>query len=147
MGLYGEPLADTLLVADDLVGVARTLKRAGKVDEALDVATRAIEAGASPESLRVRGEIAKARGDRARALADFEELSGQVDCGRARLELAKLYEHFAKDLDRARAVVLAGTAEKPEQSARRARRIEGKLEKRSKKAQPELFPRSKKRAS
>src|SRR6185369_4964847 len=38
VGLYGEPLEGTQLEAQDLVGVARTLKRAGSTDLAFEVA-------------------------------------------------------------------------------------------------------------
>jgi len=114
--------------ADDLVGVARTLKRAGAVDDALATATQAIERGASPESYRVRGEIAKARGDRSRALSDFTTLSEKVDCQRARLELAKLYEHYVKEPARALALCEHGTGETDEALQRRTARLTRKLQ-------------------
>ena len=63
------------LVADDLVGVARTLKRAGALGRAQEVCGVAAERGAGPEVLRVRAEVARARGDGARALSDFEALA------------------------------------------------------------------------
>ena len=73
VGLYGEPM-HRALAAGDLVGVARTLHRAGALDRAQLAAQAAVEQHAAPESLRARADIAKARGDRARALADFEAL-------------------------------------------------------------------------
>jgi hypothetical protein len=131
VGLYGEPLESTLLEPPDLVGVARTLARAGKKDVAYDVATRALDASAErawgAESLRARAEIAKARGDRARALADFEALAESVDCPKVRLELAKLYEHFVKEPGRALAVLARGTSEEPARAERRATRLQKKV--------------------
>lgn len=132
VGLYGEPLDGSQLSADDLVGVARTLKRAGAVDRALEVADAAVARGArNAEGHRARAEIAKARGDKALALADFETLSASVDDPKVRLELAKLYEHHAKDAIRAMAMVEAGTGEAEPQVLRRADRLRRKLEKAS----------------
>jgi uncharacterized protein len=129
VGLYGEPLEGTQLEAGDLVGVARTLKRAGEADLAFEVAGTAIERGAGHAGTRARAEIAKARGDKARALADFEELAASVDDPTIRLELAKLYEHHAKDASRALALVEAGTGEAEDRRAIRATRLRRKLEK------------------
>lgn len=126
VGLYGEPLGGSQLHADDLVGVARTLKRAGKIDDAFEVASAAIDRGAGAESFRARGEIAKARGDRAQALADFERLASSVDDGKARLELVKLYEHYVKEPARALEVLQQGTSEGPEMVAKRHARLSRK---------------------
>lgn len=130
-GLYGEPLEGTTLAAADLVGVARTLKRAGCTDLAQDVASRAVDEGAGEAALRARAEIAKARGDRARALSDFEELAKTVESPQVRLELAKLYEHWVKDPDRALAEVARGTGEAPEAAERRRARLEKKKTKKT----------------
>lgn len=124
VGLYGEPLS---LHEEDLVGLARTYKRAGALAEADSVANVAVERGAGSEALRVRGEIAKARGDRARALADFEALSAELDDPRVRLELGKLYEHHVKEPLKALEVVLQGTGESEEATARRRARLERKI--------------------
>ncbi len=129
VGLYGEPLEGTQLEAGDLVGVARTLKRAGSADLAFEVAETAVARGAGTEGTRARAEIAKARGDKARALADFEALAETVDDPKVRLELAKLYEHHAKDVSRALAIVEAGTGEADEHRTRRVARLRRKLEK------------------
>jgi hypothetical protein len=126
VGLYGEPLEGTQLVAEDLVGVARTLRRAGEVDRAFEIADVALARGAGHEGTRARAEIAKARGDKARALSDFETLAAAVDDPRVRLELAKLYEHHAKDAARALSVVLQGTGESEEKRSRRAARLSAK---------------------
>ncbi|MBS2016944.1 MAG: ribonuclease H-like domain-containing protein [Deltaproteobacteria bacterium] len=127
VGLYGEPLEGTQLEAEDLVGVARTLKRAGRADEAFAVVEKACERGAGTTGIRARAEIAKARGDKARALADFETLAKDVDDPAVRLELAKLYEHHAKDAARALALVESGTGEAEDRRAHRAARLAKKV--------------------
>ncbi len=152
VGLYGESLQASELAPVDLAGVARTWKRAAAVwprqgdascegapDGGLDrdamlaqayaVADEAHARGADPETLRARAEMAKARGDKVRALADFEALASQVDDPEARLELAKLYEHHVKDLARALEVTERGTGEAEERHARRRARLADKLEK------------------
>lgn len=129
VGLYGEPLEGSQLEGCDLVGVARTLKRAGRIELAYDAADAALARGGGRDATRARAEIAKARGDKARALADFETLAASVDDPAVRLELAKLYEHHAKDVARALAIVEAGTGEPEERRARRASRLVKKLEK------------------
>lgn len=129
VGLYGEPLDGTRLEPQDLVGVARTLKRAGAAERAFEVADEAARRGAGPDAVRARGEIAKARGDKARALADFEALAASVDDPTVRLELAKLYEHHAKDAARALEVVAAGTGETDAQREKRASRLRRKAAK------------------
>jgi hypothetical protein len=138
VGLYGEPLDGTRLAAEDLVGVARTFRRAGEIDRAYDVASQAVDSGGGHESVRARAEIAKARGDRARALADFEALSEAIDDARVRLELAKLYEHYVREPSRALALVEQGTAEGEEGSKRRARRLAAKVERSRQAALPGL---------
>jgi hypothetical protein len=128
VGLYGEPV--DLLPAADLVGMARTLKRGRAFELAHEVAERAIGRGAGAQGYRVRGEIAKARGDRDAALADFERLAKEVDDPALRLELAKLYEHHVKAPDKALAWVLEGTGEDEPALARRRARLEKKVAKR-----------------
>jgi hypothetical protein len=127
VGLYGEPLQGRL-VAEDLVGVARTLRRAGALDRAMAVAQAAVERDATPGSLRARADIAKARGDRERALADFEALAAAVDDTSVRLELAKLYEHWMKEPALALECVARGTGETAERTQRRADRLARKAE-------------------
>lgn len=126
VGLYGEPLQ--LLHPSDLLGMARTLKRAGALSEAERAAETALDRGAGPEALRVRGSIAKARGERARALADFEAFSAEASDPAVRLELAKLYEHFLKAPARALEMLEQGTGEAPEAEARRRSRLTRKAE-------------------
>jgi uncharacterized protein YprB with RNaseH-like and TPR domain len=128
VGLYGEPLSGGL-AAEDLAGVACTLRRAGALDEALAAAEAAVErGGAGPEVLRARAEVAKARGDRARALADFESLAAAVDDPAARLELAKLYEHWVKSPARALEWATQGTGEAPDRAQRRVDRLARKAQ-------------------
>jgi hypothetical protein len=127
VGLYGEPLQGCLL-AEDLVGVARTLHRAGALDQAMAIAQTAVERDPAPESLHARADIAKARGDRARALADFETLAAAVDNPSVRLELAKLYEHWVKEPTRALEWVGRGTGETTERTQKRTDRLARKAE-------------------
>lgn len=127
VGLYGEP--DGALGADDLAGVARTLRRAGALDRANEVAERAVASSPTFEALRARAEIAKARGDRARALADFETLAAAVDDPRVRLELAKLYEHWRREPGRAMEWVQRGTGEDDAGTRRRTERLTRKTSK------------------
>jgi len=128
VGLYGEPLESTELDADDLVGMAATLRRAGQVERAFETANSAVERGAAPESLRVRAQIAKARGDKMRALEDYETFLASVEDSSVRLELAKLYEHALKAPARALEMVSLGTGEKEVAHQRRKRRLERKIE-------------------
>jgi hypothetical protein len=123
VGLYGEPLSSGL-APGDLAGVAATLRRAGALDEALAAAEAAVErGGADPDALRARADVAKARGDRARALADFEQLASAVDDPAVRLELAKLYEHWVKSPTQALAWTALGTGESTELAQKRAARL------------------------
>jgi hypothetical protein len=121
VGLYGEPLG--VLHESDLVGLATTLKRARALERALEVADVALARGAGPAALKLRGQIAKARGDRARALEDFEALSAEVDDATVRLELAKLYEHFVKAPQKALDIVDQGTGELEAAAERRRLRL------------------------
>jgi uncharacterized protein YprB with RNaseH-like and TPR domain len=127
VGVYGEPLPQGL-DAGDLVGIARTLRRAGALDAAWEAADAAVGRGAAPESLRARADIAKARGDRVRALADFEALAAAVDDPSARLELAKLYEHSFKRPEQALEWVARGTGESSERTHKRMQRLRRKAE-------------------
>ncbi len=139
VGLYGEPLDGTRLEPQDLVGVARTLVRAGESERAYALADEAAARGAGPAAVRARGDIAKARGDKARALADFEALAVSVDDPTVRLELAKLYEHHAKDAVRALEVVAGGTGETDVQREKRTARLRVKVEKAARAGKPALL--------
>jgi uncharacterized protein YprB with RNaseH-like and TPR domain len=129
VGLYGEPLHPDL-AADDLAGIARVLHRAGAADHARSAAEAAVEREATPESLRARADLAKARGDRARALADFEAIAMRVDDASVRLQLAKLYEHWVREPSRALAWAQQGTGEAPEAIRKRTERLAAKIERR-----------------
>lgn len=130
VGLYGSPLV--ALSGADLVGVARTLRRAGSLEQASGAASEAVERGAGPDALRERAEIARARGERDAAVADLERLLAQVDDPPARLALAKLYEHHVGAPDQALRLVEQGTSEGEEQSTRRRARLATKVARESK---------------
>jgi uncharacterized protein len=123
VGLYGEPF--DLMHGQDLIGFAHTMKRAGALAVAERAADRALSLGATG-ALRVRGAVHKARGDRARALQDFEALAQEVDDPELRLELAKLYEHFVKDPGRALALLEQGTTETESAAEKRRLRLSRK---------------------
>ena len=127
VGLYGEPVE--LLPAQDLVGMARTLRRAGALAQADDVIETALSRGGGSHARRARVEISKARGDRARALADLKTLVGELDDPALRLQLAKLYEHFVKAPLLALELLDRGTGETDQATARRRARLQHKLEK------------------
>jgi hypothetical protein len=126
VGLYGEPF--DLLHGEDLVGFAKTMKRAGALSVAERAADRALELGAK-SALKIRGAVHKARGDRARALLDFESLAQDIDDPTLRLELAKLYEHYVKDPARALGMLELGTGETDPAAEKRRQRLERKAKK------------------
>ncbi len=121
LGVYGEPLEGLSPV--DLVGIARTVGRARSFELAQGIAECAVDRGAGAEAIRVRGEIARTRGDKARALADFESLVDTVDDPEIRLALAKLYEHHAKEPLRALQMLALGTSEPAAAHEHRRRRL------------------------
>jgi hypothetical protein len=131
VGLYGERigpgLASSELDGTDLAGVARTLRQAGALELAAELADVAVARGGGPEARRARGDIAKARGDKARALADYEALAAEVDDPKVRLELCKLYEHHVRSFAAALALVELGTGELDDATARRRTRLGRKL--------------------
>jgi uncharacterized protein len=131
VALYGEPFE--LLHERDLLGLARTLKRARAFDEAERAAAVALSRGAGPEARRAHGEIAKARGDRAQALLHFEAFAAEVDDPAIRLELAKLYEHHLREPMSALGWVDRGTGEASEKAERRRTRLGRKISKVAKK--------------
>jgi uncharacterized protein YprB with RNaseH-like and TPR domain len=125
VGLYGESLpVQSRLSPEDLAGLARTLRRAGALDRAMETAEVAVgrsTGAAIQKPLRARADIAKARGDRARALADFEALAAAVDDPSVRLELAKLFEHWVGAPGQALEWAARGTGETPERVEKRTR--------------------------
>jgi hypothetical protein len=132
VGLYGERLsasyAPSGLSGADLSGVARTLRQAGALDLAAELADAAVARGGGAEARRARGDIFRARGDKARALADYEALAAEVDDPAVRLALAKLYEHHVKAFAAALALLDQGTGESEEAGERRRRRLLRKME-------------------
>lgn len=135
VGLYGK--SDLALTPTDLAAFARTLARAKALPEALVRADEAVERlaragskqpGGDPDSdlarvHLIRGEIRKALGDRRGAIEDFTQAHTDP---KARLELAKLYEHFVKDPEAALDWVERGTGERPEAVHKRRSRLDGK---------------------
>jgi len=121
VAVYGEPLA--ALHGLDLLGVAETLHRARDLERALEAVGRLLDHEPSADALHVRARLHKARGDRARALADFEAILAEVDDPSACLELCKLYEHHAKDYQKALALLAQGTGETDEATERRRTRL------------------------
>ncbi len=128
----------------DLVGIARTLRRAGDLTRARRAADCAVDASLDDDdgelevlARRTRGGIAKGARDTETALLDFGVLSDSHDDRDARLELAKLYEHRLRDPHRALQTTLAGTSETAEEAERRRARLERKAERKN---QLELAP-------
>lgn len=125
VGLYGEPIP--LLPEGDLVALARTYVRAGDRPRATSLVDRLVDSGGGYEARKLAAELARARGDRVRALVDFEALVREVDDPGIRLSLAKLYEHFCKSPHLALGMVEQGTGEKPEAAERRRARLLRKI--------------------
>ncbi len=125
-GFYGRPSAH--LEALDLASAARTMRRAGDLQRARQMADAALLGESGPVTLGARADIAKACGDRDQALADFESLAALVDDPQVRLKLAKLYEHHRKEPGQALLVAQLGTGEGVEGEARRRGRLKRKVE-------------------
>jgi uncharacterized protein YprB with RNaseH-like and TPR domain len=131
LGLYGEPIERTRLAPTDLSGMAAALHRGGDADAAMSAATLAVDrghAGDREAALRARARIAKARGDRDRALLDYEAIERAGGGDADRLELAKLYEHHVRDPGLALSVLERGTSEPEPAREKRKRRLEKKRE-------------------
>lgn len=124
----------------DLVGLARTLERAGDLVRARRAADAAVSVEEGDHDLRraarkARGGIAKRTKDTDTALLDFGLLADAHEDPTARLELAKLYEHRLRDPDRALSAVEAGTSETEEATSKRRERLKKKAERAAKVAQ------------
>ena len=140
MGLYADAIRSLegngelpSLGGRDLVGLARTLERAGDLPRARMAADAAVSVEEGDDDLRraarkTRGGIAKRAKDTETALLDFGLLAEAHEDPSARLELAKLYEHRLRDPDRALAEVDAGTSEPGEAASRRRARLKKKSE-------------------
>lgn len=155
VGLYGEPLSSQdpgastarapapsdQLHPDDVAGAARVLARAGELALAEAYVEASLSRGGGVPALKLRGDLAKARGDKSRALRDYEAALerattggsprerglGERHAAELRLALAKLYEHHARDVERALSTLEAPTTEP---SALHTRRVERLLAKR-----------------
>lgn len=127
VGVYGE--ATERLRPEELLELAKTLRRAKAVERAGDVVDLAVARGVGADAVRLRGQMAKARGDRKSALADFESLLTEIDDPELRLDLAKLYEHYLKAPKAALELLDAGTSESDAADLKRRARLERKVEK------------------
>jgi uncharacterized protein YprB with RNaseH-like and TPR domain len=138
VGMYGEPLdgwlAGSALTGSDAAAAADVARRAGDLEVAARLAHGGVERGAGALGFAARARVAKARGDKARALADYADALAELDraaddagSARVRLELAKLYEHHARDYASALALVVAGTSEAEPRRAVREARVRRKL--------------------
>jgi uncharacterized protein YprB with RNaseH-like and TPR domain len=130
VGLYGEDCVErSALSPSDLVGVSKTLLRAGAREKALAVVERAVESGAGDTALLARARLCKRMGDKKRALSELEALAAARDPSdpAVLLELAKLHEHFAKDPRKALEACLRGTTESPAAAGKRRARLERKI--------------------
>ncbi|MBM4358230.1 MAG: ribonuclease H-like domain-containing protein [Deltaproteobacteria bacterium] len=115
--------------------IARVMRRAGDLDWAKLIADRAVDVrddddADAADALFTRARIAKALGDRSLAVADLEALLARVDDPDARLELAKLYEHFLREPQRALELVERGTSETASSTTVRRTRLQKKVERR-----------------
>jgi uncharacterized protein len=126
VGFYGTPPAVSRLSGAALAGVARTLGKADAPAMAALVSDLAVTRGGGSIAHHARAGIAKARQDRAQALADYEAVLAKVPSPAVRLELAKLYEHHCRDYARAAALNAAGTSESAPAAAHRAARLQSK---------------------
>jgi hypothetical protein len=139
VGIYGAPWSpaggasrgEARLSGDDFAGIARTLKRAGRIEDAYALTEHALHEGESAAVRRARAELAKAMHLRDVALLDFETLLANLDAAARngdagdalRLELAKLYEHHRRDASQALAMASGGTGEGPEAEQKRRERL------------------------
>ena len=147
VGFYGEtPSGEqgASLGGPELARVAGVLRRTRQLDLAREIAEHAVAREVSLETLAARGEVARARGDRAAA---FEDLSRAILSERpieregeqreepiarrareVRLALSKLYEHYKKDPAAALAHAEQGTSERPDAHEKRVRRLRERVE-------------------
>ncbi len=144
VGVYGDALRAitdegsgdaSRLDGHALVGLARTLGRAGALELARKAADAAVleaerhleDASLEVSARHVRGSLRKKSRDAEGAAADYAHLSVAHDDRTARLELAKLLEHRLRAPAEALEVVARGTTEDAERTARRALRLSRKV--------------------
>ncbi len=164
VGLYGEPLdhwatdaaarlpgaaRGPALEATDFSAAARVARRAGDLSRALVFAEESVARGAGLMGHHAFADVAKARGDKAAALREYEHA---LELARAageelepvaellRHELAKLYEHHARAYELAIALVAEGTVEAPEKRDARLARLVKKRDKTRQAAAPGAAP-------
>ncbi len=124
VGLYGEPVG--LLHPLDLVRAGAVARRAKRTDRAEEFLERALDRGAAGSAHVELGLLDKARGERVRALAHFEEAAKTLREPRLHLELAKLYEHHERDFTAALAWFERGTGESLDSAGKREARLREK---------------------
>jgi hypothetical protein len=120
--------------------VGCTLFRAGERQRGIEAVERAVASGAGEAGVLARALMAKRTGDRAGALRDFEAMAARASGpeapvrgelsrqdARVHLELAKLYEHHAREPARALDIAHRGTGEAAEDARRRIARLERKM--------------------
>ncbi|MBL8720725.1 MAG: ribonuclease H-like domain-containing protein [Myxococcales bacterium] len=143
VGVYAEGLRSVAsddapasrLTSHDLVGLARTLDRAGALAlarRAADVAVADAERDGADALLTlrartVRGGLHKKARDVEAARDDFAHLAQHHDDPHARLELAKLLEHRLRAPEEALRVVEQGTTEDPARFDHRRERLRRKV--------------------
>jgi hypothetical protein len=125
LGLYGKP--DPALDCRDIIGLARTYKRAKALPEAKRAADAAVARTGDPRARTLRGDIHRTLGNSLEALADWERANEAIDDPDLRLRLAKLYEHFCKEPARALEMVERGVGETADAEERRRARLQRKL--------------------
>ncbi len=127
LGLYSK--SEALLADSDVIGLARTFKRARALPDAKHAADLAVKATGDPLALKLRGEVHKVLGDRLAALADWELANEQIDDPDLRLRLAKLYEHFCGRPSDALTLLERGTPERASDHERRVARLRRRIQK------------------
>jgi len=132
LGLYGQRFGTEHV--DDLCSMGETLLRAKDLERAEDLAHKVMASGATSAGLRLRAEVRKVRGDVARALLDFQQAALSLDDPALRLTLAKLYEHHARDFERALQLSRRGTGESDAAVEKRQNRLHRKIETQLKRA-------------
>lgn len=125
LGLYGAPLGS--MVAHDLVGVSRTLRRSRRFDAAAEVVEAAVSSGGGTFALSERAAVSQARGERDAAITDLSRVLAEVEDKAARLALAKLLEHHQRSPEAALEVLAEPTSENAVAHEKRVERLRGKL--------------------
>ncbi len=133
LAVYGsiDPTAldDTsVLESTDFLGIANTLRRARKLEEAEAVVSQVIAKNPCANAHRTRAVIAKAQKNSKLAAADYHASLEMEPSASVHLELSKLYEHKLKNPQQALLWALEGTSEGAELARKREGRLRKKLE-------------------